>query len=63
MARLLLGLSVMIHATLTSRLLEPLTHPLSVATGGALAAGLFPDDRALFLARVAWRVLRLLLSL
>lgn len=63
MAGVLLCTGGMIHATLTSRLLEPLTHPLNVVTGGALAAGLLPDDRALFLARVAWRVLRLLLSL
>jgi hypothetical protein len=63
MAGLLLQCGGMIHATLTSRLLEPLTHPMSVVTGGALAAGLFPDDRAVFLSQVAWRVLRLLLSL
>jgi len=53
----------MIHATLTSRLLEPLTHPWTVVTGGAMSAGLLSDERALFLARVSWRLLRLLLSL
>jgi len=53
----------MIHAALTSRLLEPLTHPWTVVIGGVLSTGLLPDDRAIFLARVAWRLLRLLLSL
>lgn len=63
MASLLLMAGAMFHATLTSRLLEPLTHPWTAVTGGALSAGLLPDDRALDLARVAWRLLRLLLSL
>ncbi len=48
--------------TVASRLLEPLTHPWAIVAGGAVSLGAFGDGPAA-VARIAWRLLQLLLAL
>ena len=48
---------------LASRFMEPLAHPWTALAGGVFSAGVMSDDVAAVALRVAWRLLRLLLSL
>jgi hypothetical protein len=43
--------------------MEPLAHPWTALAGGAFSAGVVSDDVAVVALRIAWRLLRLLLSL
>jgi hypothetical protein len=53
----------MLTSSVASRFLEPLTHPWAVVSGGLLTAGIVDDQRVRLLAGVAWRLLRLLITL
>jgi hypothetical protein len=59
----LLRMSGMMTSSVAARLLEPLTHPWAVVSGGLVTAGIIDDQRLRFLAGVAWRLLRLLITL
>jgi hypothetical protein len=48
---------------LASRFLEPLAHPWTAVSGGVLSASLLGSDVPVAALRVAWRLLRLLLTL
>jgi len=50
-------------SAITSRILEPLVEPWTVLTGSAVTVSLTEGETLLPLIRVAWRVLRLVLSL
>lgn len=50
-------------SALTSRIIEPLAEPWTVLTGSAVTVSLADGETLLPLLRVAWRVLRLVLSL
>ena len=66
LARLLLiemGMAAFTPSALTSRILEPLAEPWTVLTGSAVTVSLTDGESLLPLLRVAWRVLRLVLSL
>ncbi|MGE5235294.1 MAG: hypothetical protein ACM3O7_02955 [Acidobacteriota bacterium] len=59
----MLWLGDMVTSSLASRLLEPLSHPWAIVSGGIVTAGLIDDQRLRLLTGVAWRLLRLLISL
>ncbi|MEW6338613.1 MAG: hypothetical protein ACOY3Y_05785 [Acidobacteriota bacterium] len=53
----------MLTPALAGRCLEPLTHPWAVVSGGLLSAGVVDDQQLRLFARVAWRLLQLLICL
>ena len=66
LARLLLpemDMAAFTPSALTSRIIEPLVEPWTVLTGSAVTVSLADGETLLPLLRVAWRVLRLVLSL
>jgi hypothetical protein len=67
LAGFLLVMRIMMSLTapgsLGSRILEPLAHPWSAVTGGALSVGMLSSDVPVTALRVALRLLRLLLAL
>lgn len=58
-----LDMSGLNPSALASRILEPLAEPWTVLTGSAVTVSLTEGESLLPLLRVAWRVLRLVLSL
>lgn len=63
LATFLLLMPVMLTPALAGRCLEPLTHPWAVISGGLLSAGVVDDQQVRLFARVAWRILQLLICL
>ncbi len=50
-------------AAVASRFTEPLSHPLAVLTAGFFSPGSFGEQAVWPVARVAWRLLHVLLAL
>lgn len=58
-----MGMMVMPSASLTSRFLEPMTHPWAVVGASVAGGGVAWSDASQEAIRVAWHLLHLLLSL